>query len=45
MLKRLFSSKVSGLIPVMADNPQEYVDEFFNKFKEFDHVRPKNSNS
>lgn len=45
MLKRLFSSKVSGLIPVMAENPQEYVDEFFNKFKEFEHVRPKNSNS
>lgn len=44
MLKRLFSSKVSGFIPVMAENPQEYVDEFFNKFKEFEHVRPKNSN-
>jgi hypothetical protein len=45
MLKRLFSSKVSGIIPVNAENPQEYVDEFFKKFKEFEHVRPKNSNS
>jgi len=44
MLKRLFSSKVSGIIPVNAENPQEYVDEFFKKFKEFEHVRPKNSN-
>lgn len=44
-LKRLFSSKTSGIIPVNAENPQEYVDLFFEKFKEFEHVKPKNSNS
>jgi hypothetical protein len=45
MLKRLFSSKVSGIIPVNAENPKEYVDNFFNKFKEFEHVRPKHSHT
>lgn len=44
-LKRLFSSKTSGIIPVNAENPQEYVDLFFEKFKGFEHVKPKNSNS
>lgn len=43
--KRILSSKESGFIPVIAENPQEYVDGFFNKFKDVPHVAPKNSNS
>lgn len=43
--KSILSSKYSGLVPVLADNPQEYIDSFFNHYKDIEHVRPRNSNS
>jgi len=44
-LKAILSSKYSGLIPVVSDNPQEYIDSFFNHHKDMPHVKPRNTNS
>ena len=43
--KAILSAKYSGLIPALAENPQEYIDAFFNHYKDMEHVRPRNSNS
>jgi hypothetical protein len=43
-LKAILSCKYSGLIPVMAENPQEYVNAYFNHYKDMPHVRPRNPN-
>lgn len=43
--KRILSNKECGLIPVIAENPQEYIDNFFNSVKDIPHVSPKNPNS
>jgi len=44
-LKAILSCKHSGLIPVISENPQEYIDSFFNYYKDMPHVKPRNSNS
>lgn len=43
--KRILSSKESGLVPIVSHNPQEYIDGFFNKYKDVPHVPPKDTNS
>lgn len=43
-MKRIFSAKYSGLIPILIDNPQERIDMFFAKYKDEVHLAPKNSN-
>lgn len=35
-LKRLLSCKSSGLVPVSAQNPQEYIDNFFKRYEDID---------
>lgn len=35
-MKRVLSSKESGLIPLHAENPQEYIDGFFNRYGDID---------
>lgn len=35
-MKRVLSSKQSGLVPLYAENPQEYVDGFFNRYGDID---------
>jgi hypothetical protein len=44
-LKAILSCKYSGLIPSASENPQEYIDAFFNHYKEMPHVKPRNNNS
>lgn len=43
--KSILSAKYSGLIPIISENPQEYVDEFFKHYKDLPHVRPRNTGS
>jgi len=40
-LKAILSSKTSGLIPANIENPQERINEFFNQYREVEHVAPK----
>lgn len=40
-LKAMLSSKTSGLIPANIENPQERINEFFNQYREVEHVAPK----
>ena len=40
-LKAILSSKTSGLIPANIQNPQERINEFFNQYREVEHVAPK----
>ena len=40
-LKSIFSAKYSGLIPFLADNPQEYIDHFFTFWKGTPHAVPR----
>lgn len=35
-LKRILSCKSSGLIPLHAQNPQEYIDGFFERYEDVD---------
>ena len=44
-LKAILSCKYAGLIPSVSENPQEYIDAFFNHYKEMPHVKPRNNNS
>lgn len=44
-LRSILSCKYSGLVPVVAQNPQSYVDAFFNHYKDMPHVKPRNTNS
>jgi hypothetical protein len=39
--KRILSSEFSGLISYLVDNPKERIDNFFNFFKDVEHVKPK----
>ena len=41
-LKRILSSEYSGLVSYLIHNPEERINNFFNYFKDIDHVRPKN---
>lgn len=43
--KAILSSKSSGLVPILSESPQEYVDGFFNYYKDMPHVSPRNTNS
>ncbi len=40
-LKRLLSSEYSGLVSYLVHNPKERIDNFFNYFKDIEHVKPK----
>lgn len=44
-LKRILSSKYSGLIPAVSSCPEEYVTAFFNYYKDMPHVKPRNTNT
>jgi len=39
--RRILSSEFSGLISYLVDNPKERIDNFFNFFKDIEHVKPK----
>lgn len=41
--KKILSDKTNGLIPVLSDDPQERINLYFNKFKGYTHVPPRNS--
>jgi|TARA_B110000858_G_scaffold198182_1_gene263040 hypothetical protein len=43
-LKSILSAKYSGMIPVIAESPQEYINSYFNHYKEMPHVKPRNNN-
>lgn len=43
-LLRILSTKWSGLIPAHAENPQQYVNEFFRVYGDIAHVGPKTFN-
>ena len=30
------------MIPIAAENPQEYVDAYFDHYKDLPHVKPRN---
>jgi hypothetical protein len=40
-LKRMLSSEYSGLVSYLVHNPKERIDNFFNYFKDIEHVKPK----
>mgnify|MGYP003113148395 FL=1 len=40
-LKRILSSEYSGLVSYLVHNPKERIDNFFNYFKDIEHVKPK----
>ena len=40
-LKRILSSEYSGLVSYLIHNPKERIDNFFNYFKDIEHVKPK----
>ena len=40
-LRRILSCEFSGLVSYLIDNPQERIDNFFNFFKDIEHVKPK----
>ena len=40
--KSILSCKYSGMIPIAAENPQEYVDAYFDHYKDLPHVKPRN---
>jgi len=40
-LRRILSCEFSGLVSYLVDNPQERIDNFFNFFKDIEHVKPK----
>jgi hypothetical protein len=42
MLKAILSSKYSGLVPVVSDTPADYINSFFNYYKDMPHVSPRN---
>lgn len=44
-LRSILSAKYSGLVPAASDNPQEYIDSFFNYYKDMPHVSPRNTSS
>lgn len=43
--KRILSCKYSGMVPIVAHNPQEYVDAYFDYYKDLPHVKPRNPSS
>lgn len=43
-LRSILSAKYSGMIPVASDTPQEYINAFFNHYKDLPHVSPRNPN-
>ena len=43
--KSILSCKYSGMVPIVADNPQEYVDAYFDYYKDLPHVKPRNPSS
>ena len=30
------------MVPIISENPQEYVDAFFDHYKDLPHVKPRN---
>jgi len=40
-LKRILSSEYSGLVSHLSKNPQEKINNFFDYFKDIEHVKPK----
>lgn len=40
--KSILSCKYSGMVPIISENPQEYVDAFFDHYKDLPHVKPRN---
>lgn len=40
----ILSSKFCGLVPVVADDPKDYIDQFFDYYKGVPHVEPKRLN-
>ena len=43
--KAMLSSKISGLVPATAENPQEWIDAYFKQYAEVKHVLPKNTDN
>jgi hypothetical protein len=37
----MLSSEYSGLVSYLVHNPKERIDNFFNYFKDIEHVKPK----